>query len=208
MFALTDTDLTLKILGCADGPANFNAQMHQKGHHVISCDPLYQLTAEQIQQRIEATYQDVITQTHRNQEKFLWDTIASPEELGRLRLAAMSNFLEDYAQGKSEGRYFLAELPYLPFPTLSFDIALCSHFLFLYSANFTLEFHQQAIEAMCRVAHEVRIFPLLTYNAEPSPYVAPVVEHFQSSGFEVSLETVVYEFQRGGNQMLRISRLS
>jgi hypothetical protein len=41
MFTLTDEDLNLKILGCADGPASFNAEMRQRGKEVVSCDPLY-----------------------------------------------------------------------------------------------------------------------------------------------------------------------
>ena len=42
MFHLTTADLSRRILGCADGPANFNAQMRRNGHRIISCDPLYQ----------------------------------------------------------------------------------------------------------------------------------------------------------------------
>jgi hypothetical protein len=30
MFALTDADLQLKILGCADGPASFNTEAIQR----------------------------------------------------------------------------------------------------------------------------------------------------------------------------------
>jgi len=38
MFGLTDTDLEGRILGCADGPASFNAEATRKGIRVISCD--------------------------------------------------------------------------------------------------------------------------------------------------------------------------
>lgn len=142
MFDLSDEDLNRKILGCADGPASFNAEMHRRGHRVISCDPLYQLNRDQIKKRIDDTYEHVIGQTRRNQEKFVWDLIASPEELGRVRLQAMDKFLGDYERGQEDGRYVPAELPTLPFPTNSFDLALSSHFLFLYSDTFSLEFHQ------------------------------------------------------------------
>ena len=40
MFALSDADLQLKILGCADGPASFNAEASRLGHSVISIDPI------------------------------------------------------------------------------------------------------------------------------------------------------------------------
>ncbi len=42
MFNLTDEDLSRGILGCADGPASFNAEMSRSGRRAISCDPLYE----------------------------------------------------------------------------------------------------------------------------------------------------------------------
>jgi hypothetical protein len=206
MFSLTDDDLRRKILGCADGPASFNAAMFQRGQRVISCDPLYQFTAPQIRARIAATYHNVMEQTGRNQEKYVWEVIKSLDELGRIRMAAMDDFLADYERGTHDGRYITAELPNLPFSRDAFELALCSHFLFLYSDNFSLAFHQQAIDALCHVAHEVRIFPLLTYNATLSPYVVPLTNSLRAAGYTVTIEPVAYEFQRGGNQMLKITR--
>ena len=53
------------------------------------------------------------------------------------------------------------------------------------------------------MAHEVRIF-LLALGGAPS-WHAPLVETaLRRDGFGVSIETVPYEFQRGGNQMMRI----
>ena len=206
MFALTEQDLNLRIVGCGDGPASFNAHMAERDRRVVSCDPLYQLTAKEIQAQIDATYENVIGQTRQNQAQFVWTFIKSPDELGQIRRTAMQTFLADYDQGKQAGRYVAAALPDLPFEAASFDLAVCSHFLFLYSDNLSLTFHQRAIEAMCRVAREVRIFPLLTYNAEPSPFVAPLVETLARTGYQVSMEGVPYEFQRGGNRMLRVSQ--
>ena len=130
MFHLTTADLSRRILGCADGPANFNAQMRRNGHRIISCDPLYQCTSAQIEQRIDATYETVIGQTRHNQDKFVWEQITSPDELGRVRLAAMHDFLSDYDQGKRDGRYVAAQLPALPFVAGVFAIAVCTHLLF------------------------------------------------------------------------------
>lgn len=206
MFALTERDLDSKILGCADGPASFNAEMFQRVRRVVSCDPLYNCTGKQIKDRIDVTYEHVIGQTRRNQDQFVWTSIKSPDELGRIRMEAMQTFLADYDRGKQQGRYVPAELPDLPFTESSFDIALCSHFLFLYSDSLSLTFHEKAIESMCQVAGEARIFPLLTYNAEPSPFIEPLKEKLAHAGYNVSTERVSYEFQRGGNTMLRVSR--
>jgi hypothetical protein len=204
MFSLSENDLRGKILGCADGPAGFNARMAELGHDAVSCDPLYQFSGEQIRKRIDQTYDNIIAQTHNNMECFVWTAITSVEELGRVRRAAMDSFLADYDAGKREGRYVPAELPELPFGKGAFDLALCSHFLFLYSPILSLAFHQQAIDAMCAAAGEVRIFPLLTYDSEPSPYVEQVTAVLRETGKKVTIERVTYEFQKGGNQMMRI----
>jgi hypothetical protein len=204
MFALSETDLSRRILGCSDGPASFNAAMKQRGYRVISADPFYQCTLEQVQERIDATYEIVIEQTRANQDKFIWERIKSPDELGKVRMAAMRDFMADYEQGKAEGRYITAELPTLPFEDKAFDLALCSHFLFLYSDNFSLNFHVDAILTLCRVAQELRIFPILDYNAKVSPHLAPIREKLTALGYAHELVKVDYEFQRGGNQMLRV----
>jgi hypothetical protein len=204
MFALTEDDLRSSILGCADGPASFNAEATRRGAAVVSCDPLYGLELNQIQDRITATYHNVLDQTQRNADEFVWDTIRSVEELGRVRMAAMQIFMEDYEKGRAERRYIRAELPVLPFPDASFDLALCSHFLFLYAGHLDETFHLAAILEMCRVAAEVRIFPLLALGGRPSPHVAPALATLRESGYSASIETVPYEFQRGANQMLRI----
>ncbi len=77
-------------------------------------------------------------------------------------MSAMENFLADFDTGKQEGRYIAGELPSLPFDNGQYDIALSSHFLFLYSAQLSAEFHLQALQEMLRVSREVRVFPLLT----------------------------------------------
>jgi hypothetical protein len=178
--------------------------MAKRGHATVSCDPLYQFSRSQVQQRIDETYDSIIAQTYDNLDRFLWTTISSVDELGRVRRAAMSEFLDDYDQGKRDGRYIAAELPDLPFAAGTFDLALCSHFLFMYSPILALELHERAIAAMCAVAKEVRVFPLLTYNSDRSPYVEPIVAGLKKRGRTATIERVAYEFQKGGNEMLRI----
>jgi hypothetical protein len=170
----------------------------------VSCDPLYGADSSQIRQRIEATFDEVLDQTRRNADEFVWESITSVDELAVLRKSAMEAFLADYDQGKAAGRYVEGELPALPFPNRSFDIAVCSHFLFLYSDQLGEAFHVKAVHDLCRVALEVRIFPLLALGSRPSPYVDMLVEAARNSGCDVSIEMVPYEFQRGGNQMMRI----
>jgi hypothetical protein len=204
MFALTPEELTLSILDCAGGPASFNCEMKRRGYQVISCDPVYQFSADEIERRIQATYSTVIDQLHQNKDDYVWENVQSPEDLGQLRMAAMQQFLEDFIQGKEQGRYLTAELPKLPFNSKQFDLALCSHLLFTYSQHLSLEFHLESVLELCRVAAEVRIFPLLDLAGNLSPYLTPVISTLQQQGWMVQIEAVSYEFQKGGNQMLRL----
>jgi hypothetical protein len=204
MFALTDGELAQKIIDCGSGPASFNAEATRQGAHVISCDPIYRWDVDQIRQRINSTCDTILAQTRQNRDEFVWDSIRSVEELGKIRMSAMGDFLNDYGVGRARGRYIDAELPTLPFSEGSFDLALSSHFLFLYTTQLGGAFHRAAVREMCRVATEVRIFPLLALAGRRSPYVDQIVEEFGRSGFDVSIEHVAYEFQRGGHEMMRI----
>ena len=204
MFALTEADLRGRLLGCADGPASFNAEASALGLHVVSCDPIYGFTPEEIRERIRATADVVVEQTRQNAERFVWDRIRSPEQLRDVRIATMDRFLQDFAEGKRAGRYVDAALPELPFASQSFSLAVCSHFLFLYADHLTGEFHQASCLELCRVASEVRVFPLVALDGRPSPDVDRIVGDLADRGHTVTIETVDYEFQRGANEMMRV----
>ena len=204
MFDLTRRDLALRILGCGDGPAAFNSVLTKRGGNVVSVDPIYVFDAAQIRGRVAETYETVMTQMYANERDYVWGAIPSVEHLGNMRMAAMEAFLADFDAGKQERRYISGELPSLPFETGQFDIALSSHFLFLYSAHLSAEFHLEALREMLRVAHEVRVFPLLALDGTLSPHLAYVKAHLANHGFEVGIKRVAYEFQRGGNEMLVI----
>lgn len=206
MFALRPDDLQRRILGCADGPASFNVEAAERGVDVISVDPLYAFSAAEIRQQIKKVCPQVLEQTRQNQHDFVWNDFASIEELGRARLRAMARFLADYGAGRESGRYLVAELPRLPLVDCAFGLALCSHFLFLYSEQFDEQFHVDSVAELCRVADEVRIFPLLSLGSKPSPHVRAVVRAAERLGRDARIERVDYEFQRGGNEMLRIVR--
>ncbi len=208
MFALTDVDLGSRILGCGDGPASFNAVLTKRGGHVVSVDPLYRFLQDDIRERIRRTYTEVLEQTRKNAREFVWTSIKSVDELERLRRAAMEEFLSDYPQGVAEKRYVDGELPRLPFPDRSFDLALCSHLLFLYSEHLSEDFHVESIKELCRVAGEACVFPLLELGARKARHVQAVATRLATAGYAVSIETVPYEFQRGGNQMMKVKSAS
>jgi hypothetical protein len=205
MFALAESDLSGRILGCADGPASFNAEATARGHRVTSCDPIYQFSRLEIQNRIRDTYSTIMDQTRANAGEFVWDTIRSIDELGQVRMKAMNTFLADYDAGRYDNRYVAAQLPILPFENFQFDLAICSHFLFLYSKQLDVAFHRDAVRELSRVAREIRIFPLVALGGSPSEHVGAAVSVAQELGCVTELVPVPYEFQKGANRMLRIA---
>ena len=204
MFDLKKKELQFNILSCADGPASFNSEMTKRGKKVISCDPIYEFTAEQLETQIENTYDKVMKETYNNQNNFVWDIIKSPEKLGEVRLKAMKKFLSDFKTGKLQGRYLAASLPFLPLKDKEFDLAICSHFLFLYTEQLSFDFHLASIMEMCRVAKEVRIFPLLDLDLNKSSHIPTICSELYKAGLNVEINKVPYEFQRGGNEMMKV----
>lgn len=203
MFNLTPADLCRSILGCGDGPAGFNGRMHESGHRVISCDPLYQCSRSQVEDAIRRARTDVMQQVRENPENFVWETIRTPAELEAVRMGAMQVFLRDYDAGRADGRYLAAMLPHLPFRSRQFDLCLCSHFLFLYDTP-GREFHLQAIEEMARVAREVRIFPVVNTNGAKAAWFDGLIGQLRSSGLDARTERAGYTFLRNADDLLRI----
>ncbi|MBW1915926.1 MAG: SAM-dependent methyltransferase [Deltaproteobacteria bacterium] len=204
MFSLSPTDLKQKILGCGDGPASFNSILTSRGGSIVSVDPAYAFTTEEIKNRIRETYEVVLDQTRKNKDEFLWESISSVEELGRIRMSAMESFLKDFEKGKAEGRYQAGSLPHLSFNSKDFGISLCSHFLFLYSEQLSDKFHMASIKELCRVAQEVRIFPVLELGSKKSRHLKPVISKLEKENYHIEIKKVTYQFQKGGNELIII----
>ena len=206
MFALQPEDRSRPILGCGDGPAAFNAGWTGEGGRVVSLDPLYAWPGDAVRRRIEATFPNVVRRMHADPHRF---TLAAGETIDTLadrRWLAMRTFLADYADGGRAGRYVAGALPHLPFADDAFDLAVCSHLLFLYEAQLSQAFHLRALRALLRVAREVRVFPLVNLQARTSAYLAPIRTALSDSGARSEIVAVAYEVQRGARHMLRITR--
>ncbi|MBW4645724.1 MAG: SAM-dependent methyltransferase [Goleter apudmare HA4340-LM2] len=204
MFSLTDADLNKKIIGIGDGPASFNAEMTRQDKSVVSIDPLYQFSADEILQRFNAVVDTIINQVKATPQDWVWTYHQSPDDLQRNRVKVIEEFLGDYNHSKNSDRYITGELPQLSYQNQEFDLALCSHLLFLYSDHLDYEFHLKSIGEMLRIAKEIRIFPLLTLMLKPSQHLDEIVKYYTAKGYMVDITNVEYELQRGGNQMLKI----
>jgi hypothetical protein len=206
MFNLTAMDLSQRILGVGDGPASFNAEASQQGGMVVSIDPIYCFTGEEILQRFDAVVNNIIAQVKATADDYVWGYHKSPEDLRHNREQVIQRFLADYELGKKSDRYQVGELPTLSFADGTFDLALCSHLLFLYSQHLDYAFHRSAVLEMLRVSREVRIFPLLTLMLERSPHLDLLIGELRQLGYQVEVVKVGYELQKGGNEMLVIGR--
>ncbi len=206
MFALTPADVAGGVLDCGGGPASFTAESAAAGVRVAAVDPLYAQAGAEIEARFEATLEPMLAQVRATPADWTWSYHRGPEDLAANRRAALARFLADYEAGRREQRYLVGELPALPLRAGAFGLALCSHLLFLYSTLLSEEFHVRSVLELCRVAGEVRLFPLLTLAREPSVHVAAVREAVGAAGWRSAVVAVNYELQRGGNQMLRIYR--
>lgn len=204
MFRLTDRELHgAQIAGFGDGPASFNCECTRMGGQVTSFDPLYSLTPEEIGRQLDASRAVILEQARGNLEHYRWDRFLSLEELAKERASVMRLFLEDFEQGRREGRYVAHRLPAsVGRDAGCFDLGLSSHFLFLYT-QMGYEFHVAALTEMLRVCKEVRVFPLLDLDAQKSDLASRVISHL-TKAYAVEIVKSDYEFLKGADQMLVI----
>jgi ubiquinone/menaquinone biosynthesis C-methylase UbiE len=193
-----------RVLDVAGGPSCFTAEMTRLGHRAVAADPLYRFSKQEIAERIAATRPVMLDGLRAAQDRFVWRGYGDVKGLEATRITAMKRFLEDYEEGRAAGRYIDASLPALSFADGAFDLALSSHFLFMYSEQFDLAFHNAAVVELCRVAGELRIFPLLDLEGERSRHLKPLLASLRNQGFAAEIRPVAYEFQMGGSEMLRV----
>ena len=204
MFQLGPEELASGILDCGGGPASFNSELSARGHRVVSIDPIYAFTGADIRARFDTAAPGVMEQVAATPDDWDWSYHRDPAGLFANRTAALERFLADYERGLAERRYRCGELPVLDFHDGEFGLALSSHLLFLYSELLPAAIHIRSVQALCRVAREVRIFPLLDINGRVSPHLEVVREAVNELGRRSEIVKVGYGMQRGGNEMLRI----
>lgn len=206
MFGLDDRDRVGRILGVGDGPASFNAEATAGGWNVTSIDPLYAFGADEIRARFDSVVEGIIARVAETLDEWVWTYHSGPEQLRERRVQAIDAFSADLDRGRRAGRYVTGRLPELPFRDGSFDLALSSHVLFLYSDLLDADFHRSSVFEMLRIAPEVRIFPLLEMDQSRSRHLDAVIEAVERAGFRARIREVDYGIQPGGNYQLVITR--
>ena len=94
-------------------------------------------------------------------------------------------------------------MPELPYENHQFELALCSDYVFNRHAQNDCR-PEQVVSELCRVAEEVRVFPLLTEKGELSEQLGPLMLELQQRNFGIEIRQVEFENLNGGNAMLRI----
>lgn len=204
MFAILNWPPSVVSVG--DGPASFNAELTARGHRVVSLDPIYAFGADEIRGQVEETQQAILANL--DDEEFHWDFFGDRYNLVAARHKTMDLFFEDYARLRAnrqlrESRYVAGSALDLPFGDQSFDLALSSHFLFLYSEQFSLEQHRQALSELLRVAREVRVFPLVDFRCRESCHLAPLLRQLEAKH---EIQPCDYRFQKQAYHYLRLWR--
>ncbi|KAI7253374.1 hypothetical protein KC345_g11383, partial [Hortaea werneckii] len=137
---------------------------------------------------------------------FVWNDFDSVGDVEQTRIEALTVSTKDREQNGS--RYIPVELPRLPFADACFDLTLSAHFLFMYSDRLDYDFHLQTLMELMRVTtDEIRIFPLVDLSCKRYEQLDRLILEISSQGWNAEELQVPYEFQKGANSMLRITRI-
>ena len=200
MFNLTPSDLDKSIIDVGGGPAGFVAGQHARGARAVAVDPIFAYELREIQAAFERNIDVALDQINEREH-----SMAYFGSLPNLRLCRKQAFAA-FAHHFCPEWYQQGALPRLDFADSSFDLALCSHLLFLYTDHFHWDDHLASIWEMLRIAAEVRIFPIYALNGELSRYYQPTLDALHERGYQSETVTAKYVLWHNSDQMLRIWR--
>ena len=206
MFNLSDDVLSEKyIVEFGSGVTGFNAEMTQKGHRVVSIDPMYDLPLDEIKQLATEVFEVTVDTVKQNKDKYNWKNHNELTVLLNNRREGMQLFFNDFEQGRSDGRYLsLNEFKTKNKNRYEFDLALITHHLFVNYGNKGVEEHVELILEMIRLAGDVNIFPLLDKFGQNSKLLGPVMLALQQQNLGLEVCQVDSQLQKSGNAMLRV----
>lgn len=204
MFDLSEAQLKGKLLEYGCGPSAFNAELHHKGGDVTSLDPLFTYDKKDLVKEVTAGFDERVKQVLKDPTQF---DVAPYGGMGAFlssRREGMHLFFEDYDAGCKEKRYQPLPVGELAFDDFAFDLALSSHYLFATAEVSQIDLHLKVILDLARVAKEVRIFPLIEREGEPSVLLGPVLLGLQQANYGAEVREVAHALYPQGNAMLRV----
>ena len=204
MFGLTEADFGSRLLEFGSGATAVNAELHARHQSMVSCDPLFSLSETELTHQVNCLFDEAKQQINRLHSRYDFSAYGDLDGLIKKRREGVSLLLSDYGQGQREKRYLPFSNDVLPFEDFSFDMALSSSYLFSGEEAHDADYHLNCIRELARVAKEVRIFPLIDRDGQPSPLLGPVLLGLQQSNYGVEIREVDYLLQLGGHAMLRV----
>lgn len=202
MYDLTERDCTKSIFDFSSGLASFNAEATQRGMSVVSMDALYALSDDAIRTRAQQFLQEMVVQLQVMPDYLQNSSREAIDRVIQLWQKTEELFLADYVIGKSQCRYQpMQQLP-LSYETHQFELAFCTDFIFHHALS--RENINAVLMELCRVAEEVRLYPLLDHDRKMPKELGPLMLALQQKNFGVEVREVSYRTLKGGNAMLRI----
>lgn len=207
MFDLTDQVLDSSIFEFGCGPTAVNASLHAQGIKVVSCDPLFSLAHDVLVHEVNQLFERRVAELRADQYQLDTAAYGGLEHFIEARHAGCEAFFNDFIEGIKAKRYITPSFP-LPFDEFAFQYALSSHYFFTNipeaeRQNAMLQ-HLAEIKALTRIAHEVRIFPIINRLGEASTLLGPILLGLQQAGYGVEVREVPFSLYPKGNAMLRV----
>lgn len=204
MFDLSEPEIHTRLLEYGCGPSAVNAELSRNTANVVSCDPLFALDQSTLSTKVSLIFDEMAADAAEHRHEFDLTRYGDLKSLIAKRKRGIDTFFSDYKQGLIEKRYLSVQDYHLPFTDFSFDFALSAHYFFSDLDGQDVAFHVQMIRELARVAKEVRIFPLIDRQGQPSPMLGPVLLALQQDNFGTEVREVPCQWQRKGNVMLRV----
>ena len=191
------------ILDVASGVSSFTAEMREQKFDVTAFDRIYSASADAIRARCEPDL-DEVTRDIADKKAYKWDFYKNAAGMREFRARAYKRFLEDFTSHRE--RYIEGELPRTPFRDRQFDFTLASYLLFVYEDHFSYEFHRDSLRELMRITSgEIRMYPIVTFEAEPSRYLERIRSEPEFKAWKFEVVPTDFEFLRGSNCFLRLT---
>ncbi len=197
MFALDDAGLQGRILDLGGGFSTFNCQGRAAGYDIVSFDALYELSPAKINDRVDAWCLDLVQQG-----------LACDSELSQAYCADLAErsrqFSQDVQSDQAQGHYLSQWQDIDKLSDSSFSCVVAPYYFF-HSVAGSLDDHIDVINVLCRVATELRIFPLLAESGKAPEQLGPLMLALQQQNLALEVVTVDGEMPYGSGAMLRVT---
>lgn len=198
-----------KIMNVAGGVSSFTAEAADRGFTIFSGDPIYCLEPDTIEAKCENDIENSITNLTRLPHMFNWGhPLRDIDHVRENRRKAYKAFLEDFRNNR--WRYLDACFPFTPFIAPdNFSLSLVSHLLFIYDNFINYEAHVKIIKELLRITSgEIRIYPLVNLQFQPSEIVEPIMNDPGFEGVSFEIRPSRYNFIKNADSMMVIRKLN